>query len=73
MYVMLVSEDNSLLIVARDMLPFSSKKAAELEILIKYMEDRIGGNQAVDVFNRMVVEGERIGKLRKVNLSFCRK
>ncbi len=67
-----MSEDRSLLIAARNMLPFSSKKAAELDTLIKYMENRIDGDQAVDVFNRMVVEGERIGKLRKIDLPYYR-
>jgi hypothetical protein len=70
MYVLPVSENRSLLMAAKNMLPFFSKKAAELEALINYMENRIDGNQAVDIFNQMVVQGERIGKLRKVDLPF---
>ena len=70
MYVLRVSEDKSVLRAARNMLPHSCKKAAELEAMVKYMQNKISGNQAISVFNRMVREGERIGKIRIVDLPY---
>lgn len=70
MYVLRISKDESVLRAARKMLPHTSKKAAELEALVKYMENAIDGNQAVGTFNRMVTEGERIGKIRAVDLPY---
>lgn len=70
MYVLRVSENQSVLRAARNMLPYSSKKAGELEALVKYKENTIDGNQAIGVFNRMVTEGERIGKIRVVDLPY---
>lgn len=70
MYVLRVSEDKAVLRAARNMLPHSCKKAAELEALVKYMQNEIDGNQAIGIFNQMVREGERIGKIRTVDLPY---
>jgi DNA-directed RNA polymerase specialized sigma24 family protein len=70
MYVVLISEDKSLLVASRNMLPYASKKSAELDALVNYMQNKIDANQAIEIFNQMVAGGERIGKVRKPDVPF---
>jgi hypothetical protein len=68
MYVLLVSEDYSLVKAARMLRPFCFKKKEELGALIDYMGNRISANAVIEVFNRLVTIGERTGKIRSVNM-----
>jgi hypothetical protein len=68
MYVLLVSNNVSVMKSAEMLLPYCSKKKQELEALIDYMSNRITANAAIDVFNHMVTIGERTGKIREVRM-----
>ena len=50
--------------MARRMLPHSVKKRIELRAVLDYYQNRITGDQFVDLMNRLVIAGERTGKLR---------
>jgi hypothetical protein len=58
---------------AKGIIPFTSKKRAEFVAVVDYLEDKITGSQAIEVFNKEVVQGQRIGRLREANLPYTRK
>jgi hypothetical protein len=58
--------------VAKSMLPFCMKKAADLAITIDYLEDKITGDEAVARFNEEVLSGRRSGIIRKSDQPFTR-
>ena len=67
-----IVEVKSALKAAKAMLPYSVKKRMELQVLIDYLEERLTGNQALEVFNAEVKSGRRRGKTRLANLPFTR-
>lgn len=72
MYIIRISDDRSLIRAASKMDPFASKKAAEPRMVLDYMNGRINGSQALAILNQMVVEGERTGKVRSVEIPYLR-
>ena len=62
----------SVMKTAKSMLPFTVKKRIELQTVIAYLEGRITGNQALEVFNWAVVVGRRRGKIRFEDVLFTR-
>lgn len=72
MYIIRISDDLSLGRAASKMVPFTSKKTIELRMVLDYMRDRINGSQAIAILNQMVVERERTGKIRRVEIPYLR-
>lgn len=58
----------SILSAAKSMLPFCSKKAEDLRIVVGYLEGRITGNEAIERFNEEVRTGRRSGYIRELSL-----
>jgi len=67
-----VTEVESVLRAAKAMLPHVVKKKEDLRIAIDYIEGRITGNEALNLFNNEVRMGRRKGKVRESNLPFTR-
>jgi hypothetical protein len=63
----------SALRAAKELLPYCSKKAEDLRVLIDYLEGRITGNKAIERLNFEVVTGRRSGFIRDANLPQFRK
>jgi hypothetical protein len=63
-YHVVVARIDSVILMAKRMLPYSVKKKQELEIVIEYLEGRLSGRDFVDVMNEEVRRGQRTGKLR---------
>ena len=59
-----VSNIRGVRMMARSMLQYSAKKRIELKAVLDYYDDRITGDQFVDVMNKLVAAGERTGKYR---------
>jgi len=57
---------------AKAMLPYVVKKKEDLQIAIDYIEGRITGNEALNLFNNEVRMGRRKGKIREANLPYKR-
>lgn len=72
MYVIRISDDVSLIKAASKMIPYTSKKNIELKMILDYMNNRISGSEALGILNRMVLEGERTGKVRNVRIPCSR-
>jgi hypothetical protein len=62
----------SVLRMAKAMLPYCVKKAEDLRIVIDYLQGRITGNQAIARFNYEVMVGRRSGYIREQNLPYSR-
>jgi len=67
-----VTEVESVLRAAKAMLPHVVKKKEDLRIAIDYIEGRITGNEAINLFNNEVRVGRRKGKIRESNLPCTR-
>lgn len=59
-----ISNIEGVRVMAKKMMPYSSKKRVELKAVLDYYDDRITGDQFVDIMNRLVLAGERTGKHR---------
>lgn len=59
-----VSNIVGVVMMAKKMLPYSAKKQVELKAVLDYYDDRITGDQFVEVMNKLVLAGERTGKNR---------
>ena len=67
-----VTEVESVLRAAKAMLPYVVKKREDLRIAVDYIEGRITGSEALNMFNHEVRIGRRRGKIREPNLSYTR-
>jgi hypothetical protein len=69
-----VSNIDGVKLMADRMLPHLSKKRIEVKAVLDYYDDRITGDQFVDIMNRLVLAGERTGKHRGrgPNLTYSR-
>ena len=67
-----VTEVESVLRAAKAMLPYAVKKEEDLQIAVDYIEGRITGNEALDLFNDEVRIGRRRGKIRMLSLPHTR-
>ena len=54
------------------MLRYTVKKRSELQVVIEYLEGRITGNRAIELFNREVRSGRRRGKIRTEDIPYTR-
>jgi hypothetical protein len=63
---------DSVLRMAKAMLPYCVKKAEDLRTAIDYLQGRITGNQAIARFNFEVRVGRRSGYIREQNLPYSR-
>jgi hypothetical protein len=59
-----VSNINGVKLMARKVLPYLSKKRIELKAVSDYYNDRITGDEFVEIMNRLVLLGGRTGKHR---------
>lgn len=59
-----VSNIVGVVVMAKKMLPYAAKKQVELKAVLDYYDDRITGDQFVEVMNKLVLAGERTGKNR---------
>lgn len=64
-----IVEIDSVIRVAKVPLRFTVKKSPELRTVVDYLENRITGNQALEVFNEGVRTGRRRGKIREVDFA----
>jgi len=67
-----ITEVNSVIVAATALIGQTVKKRLELETVVKYLEGRITGNQALAIFNAAVRSGRRRGKTRPLSLPFTR-
>jgi len=57
---------------SKQMLPYAYKKRTELKAVIDYLEDRITGDELVEIVNNEVRIGNKTGKTKKSNLPFSK-
>lgn len=58
--------------MARNMLPHSVKKRAELQAIVDYLDDRITGDELVRLVNKEIWIGNKLGKLKSSDLPMTR-
>jgi hypothetical protein len=59
-----ISNIEGVMVMAKRMLPYATKKRIELKTVLNYYEDKITADRFVDTMNRLVLAGERTGKHR---------
>ncbi len=67
-----VSRGDSLHIMASMMLPYIYKKKDEVEAVLDYLDNRITGSEFVEVLNESVRIGNRVGKVKTVDMPHTR-
>jgi len=55
------------------MLPHLFKKREEIKAIVDYLESRITASQMVEVFNESVRIGNRVGRIRILDIPYTRK
>ncbi len=68
-----VGQAESVYVVATSMLPYLFKKRDEVRAMVDYLDNRITANQMVEVFNESVRIGNRVGKIKTVDIPYTRK
>jgi len=54
------------------MLPYTFKKREELQAILDYFDNKTTGTQLIGMINESVEDGNRTGKIRKVDIPFTR-
>ena len=67
-----VSRGDSVHLMATMMLPYLFKKKDEVKAVIDYLDSRITGSNFVEVLNESVRIGNRVGKIRIVDMPYTR-
>jgi len=68
-----VGQAESVYRAATSMLPYLFKKREEVGAMVDYLDNRITANQMVEVFNESVRIGNRVGKIKTVDIPYTRK
>ena len=68
-----VGEARSVYKAATSMLPYLFKKREEVRAIVDYLDNKITANQMVEVFNESVKMGNRVGKIKTVDIPYTRK
>jgi hypothetical protein len=71
-YELHVSEGRNALLVLKEMLPHLDKKWSQVKAAIDYMENRITGNQFVEVLNDAIFAKKRSSSLRVAKLPYTK-
>jgi hypothetical protein len=68
-----VGQAESVYKVATSMLPYLFKKREEVRAIVDYFDNRITATQMVEVFNESVRIGNRVGKIKTLDISYTRR
>ena len=71
-YSLMVSFQESILRLAKSMLPFVFKKWSELYAAIRYLQDETTGDELVAAFNKAVTDGTRAGRIYELSMPYTR-
>jgi len=71
-YSLQIAFQDSILRLARSLRRYSFKKRKELDAVIAYLENRISGDQVIQVFNEAVSAGTRAGIIRTASLPYLK-
>ncbi len=72
-YHLMVTRQDSVLRIAKEMLPFTFKKKVELEVVVDYYGDRITGNEGIALLNQQIERGFRSANKISANLPLTHK
>jgi hypothetical protein len=72
-YELHVSEGRNALRVLKEMLPHLDKKWSQVNAAINYLENRITGNQFIEVLNEAIRTHQRSSSIKVVNLPYTKR
>jgi hypothetical protein len=67
-FTLQIASPRYVLLASKRLVPFCYKKRFELNLVIKYYEDKIMGTQTIEGFNTSVLRGVRVGKIRHLKI-----